>query len=586
MATNDGRPTNAPFRDHGGLQGLSDDDHPNHPFQPGRAGGQAIVGGTAAAEELVLRGSSEAALGKIRLQSPVDFSSIAGSFASGIADLISDNSDWGVVSDPLAGGGLRLGQTVTFTNAGFIYEGVSAAPVITSGVVPFFAAFTLFNAGPQLVQGTDPSFTPLPPIMVNLSPQMRNPNAIAGTFAGATGVRAGCLTKAEAAGGSMSNTGTIRGATFEPTYSTDDAGATVNLGDLVGFATFNPEVGFFQPDVGTTTLTSYVGFDAQEISFPASGDRIGFRSQISHATGKWSYFNASTGRHFFGNGWCFLGDNARFVFGAGEDVGVFWDGVDSLVWQPAGGFAPARFRFQLGLFEIREVSASPATISLRFTRYQFGQSSNGVFAWMTLGPTNGRTAGSPAGYDDVRVFTTGVLDVNGVALDRRATMRVVPAPKILNGGSVADESTLHVDGMLITNSTRVHALRVAGRFRLKGAFNFDAESPTQIVADRNDYPLPTHPNEAFGLRFTTDASRTITGINSAVLGATQTGDAFCLMNVGANDLVLAHQNAGSAAANRFISPTGLNYTLAPDQSAWIWYDETTQRWRILFGSGT
>jgi hypothetical protein len=55
--------------DHGGLTGLTDDDHTQYALLLGRATGQTIIGGTAASETLVLKGTSHATVGSILLNS-------------------------------------------------------------------------------------------------------------------------------------------------------------------------------------------------------------------------------------------------------------------------------------------------------------------------------------------------------------------------------------------------------------------------------------------------------------------------------------------------------------------------------------
>jgi hypothetical protein len=70
----------------------------------------------------------------------------------------------------------------------------------------------------------------------------------------------------------------------------------------------------------------------------------------------------------------------------------------------------------------------------------------------------------------------------------------------------------------------------------------------------------------------------MTGI-AALLAAT--GQVIIITNVGANNLVLQHQNAGSTASNRFLCTTGADITLAANQAAYIWRDGTTARWRVF-----
>jgi len=53
--------------DHGALQGLGDDDHPQYALLNGRSGGQTLTGGTGAGDELVLKSTSNANKGSIHL---------------------------------------------------------------------------------------------------------------------------------------------------------------------------------------------------------------------------------------------------------------------------------------------------------------------------------------------------------------------------------------------------------------------------------------------------------------------------------------------------------------------------------------
>lgn len=99
-------------------------------------------------------------------------------------------------------------------------------------------------------------------------------------------------------------------------------------------------------------------------------------------------------------------------------------------------------------------------------------------------------------------------------------------------------------------------------------------SPTQITADQNAYAL--HASLKYH-RVSTDASRTINGIVAPV-GINRE---VWLINVGSQNLVLANQNAGATAADRILTGTGADVTLAADDVAHLWYDQTTARWRII-----
>lgn len=104
-------------------------------------------------------------------------------------------------------------------------------------------------------------------------------------------------------------------------------------------------------------------------------------------------------------------------------------------------------------------------------------------------------------------------------------------------------------------------------------------TPATITSQEDDYTLGGSPY-ASQFRLASDASRTITGIDSSNLA----GRVIVLHNIGANAIVLSNQNASSSAANRFA--LGDDVTLVQDQSITLIYDGTSSRYRPLTtGSG-
>jgi len=99
-------------------------------------------------------------------------------------------------------------------------------------------------------------------------------------------------------------------------------------------------------------------------------------------------------------------------------------------------------------------------------------------------------------------------------------------------------------------------------------------SPTQLVANTDNW-APTGLSGASVIRATTDASRNLTGLTGGA-----TGRVILLCNVGGFNLVLKH-DATSTAANRFYGPGSADVTLTPNKSAWLFYDATSSRWRIV-----
>lgn len=105
---------------------------------------------------------------------------------------------------------------------------------------------------------------------------------------------------------------------------------------------------------------------------------------------------------------------------------------------------------------------------------------------------------------------------------------------------------------------------------------YSVDSPAQITSNQDNYALAATVKH----RLDSDAVRDITGVS--VSGWTN-GEAHELINTGANAIVLKH-NSGSSTVP-FYSPTALDYTINPGQSAWIQYDSTSSVVRITSGTG-
>ncbi len=102
-----------------------------------------------------------------------------------------------------------------------------------------------------------------------------------------------------------------------------------------------------------------------------------------------------------------------------------------------------------------------------------------------------------------------------------------------------------------------------------------ANTPAQITANQNDY----NPSIAsYFQRWSTDASRNVTGLTFAVTQVA--GQMHRIWNVGTNNLVLVNDDGSSStAANRFLTSTGSNLTIATKECADVQYDTTVSRWR-------
>lgn len=105
------------------------------------------------------------------------------------------------------------------------------------------------------------------------------------------------------------------------------------------------------------------------------------------------------------------------------------------------------------------------------------------------------------------------------------------------------------------------------------ALKLIAVSPAALgVGNNNDYAGVASSSFA---RLAADAlGSTLTG-----LAAGTDGYFIIIVNVSGNTLTIAHEDANSAAANRFITATGLAVVMAQHDAAFFCYDGVTARWR-------
>lgn len=135
--------------------------------------------------------------------------------------------------------------------------------------------------------------------------------------------------------------------------------------------------------------------------------------------------------------------------------------------------------------------------------------------------------------------------------------------------SLGDDNCFVVDGG--TDMIGIGTSSPAAKLDLFGSFATRADTPSQITGDQNNYPV----NYAF-VRLDTSGAHTITGFSGGV-----NGRRVVIANVGSNNLIIAHQGGTSSAANRVITGTGADLTVAADETVEMIYDATASRWRII-----
>jgi hypothetical protein len=93
-------------------------------------------------------------------------------------------------------------------------------------------------------------------------------------------------------------------------------------------------------------------------------------------------------------------------------------------------------------------------------------------------------------------------------------------------------------------------------------------------SDVNDFDMFAGTSRTYTRYASTGADRTITGITNGA-----DGRLGIIQNTSSSlNLVLAHENAGSTAANRIVTPSGANVNISPLSCAILIYDNNQQRW--------
>lgn len=120
-------------------------------------------------------------------------------------------------------------------------------------------------------------------------------------------------------------------------------------------------------------------------------------------------------------------------------------------------------------------------------------------------------------------------------------------------------------------TTFASTIAVSGQSNLgSGSILFSGvASPAQITSNQNDYAAATGTVN----RISSDAARDITGMTAGVT----TGHIKFLINVGAFNITLKEDNAGSSAANRFTQ--GADVVMTPGDIVICIYDAVVSRWR-------
>ena len=133
-------------------------------------------------------------------------------------------------------------------------------------------------------------------------------------------------------------------------------------------------------------------------------------------------------------------------------------------------------------------------------------------------------------------------------------------------------------GMTVASSQTVNA--IAGRVEA-GSLVLGTNTTANVSGPQNDYnPFSSSGAYLTYARVSTTGATTITGQSAASLAGRQ----FNYENVGTGVITITNQDAGSSAANRFITPTGGNLTVALGATVHFYYDLVLTRWIVDYVS--
>lgn len=572
--------------DHGALTGLADDDHAQYLLLAGRAGGQVAYGGTGVAEELELFGSTDAGLGRVRVSSPLELDDVS----AGDQVAFRYRPTFAQTA-PYIGGMISSAMDVTFSNSVFIYALLAEGGTFRQAVAPGFAAFTLFNALPRIVNSGN--FNLVQALVLNAGPQHERATSGTSTTTATVGMNFAPQARARASGATLTYTQGMTAVNCAPTFSTV-GGSVVNFGTIRGLWMRNPAVGLFQTGGGTENMTACIGLDFDAMAFGGNVTKSVVRSSLAAASNARFLDNLGTAESDFGAGDVHLDDNTWLKMGnavANPDIAFGWQSASSALLFSTFfslGANPLLLRPTAAdewIFEQSSTGTLDIGMGFNVNAVVFGTTAptpNSNNWFVQFAAPNQRQVQINGEYSDVLWTAGGSIDVNGLTVSDLQAFKINSPAVILNGGTISDMSNLYVAAMPSFGATRHQALRVLGRTRVDGLMCHNEATLSQLTADVAALALPPNNAGRFVLLQDADASGpwTIQGIVNV-----QVGDAVYIVNNGTNAFDFGHEDGAAAAADRIITPTAATWTLGPREFAKLWYDPVATRWRILESNG-
>ena len=486
---------------------------------------------------------------------------------------------------------LARNQAVTINAGTFITSSVDDFSVFNQAVAPGFAVNTLFFARPTY-QTTTAGVAPTQCFIYAAQAQYDNfGGGILPAIANYRGLSFAPIMRARNAGDDIRITN-VDAVTVQPLYNTNNATATVDYGTIRGLHMLNAGTILFGQALGSEIADNWIAVDVNALTgLVVSGERIAVRSAIpASGTSNWVIRNTGGAPSEFGLGGAHFGDNTPVQFGGAifnsQDASIFWDGSSLDLFFALNSDTLAINNPNNGQI-LLDVGANEFTFNT--TRgIAFGDQT-GVLGNSYFNFVQGNITPSAAGeFAGVLLTQSGQYTNNGLVRSRVSAWVINGLSYANDSGTVTESDTLTVSGMVtsspgvtITDRQSLHV--IAGRSRFDSAVQFENITPAALAAGDNDDwggLLTGTANNGMRqwARITGNATTSrITGIDAT---EAQDGDWFTLTNIGSETILIDHEDTGSSASNRIITPSGNSFVLGERDSVDIRRDDTTDRWRV------
>lgn len=182
---------------------------------------------------------------------------------------------------------------------------------------------------------------------------------------------------------------------------------------------------------------------------------------------------------------------------------------------------------------------------------------------------------------DKNTNSIAITDSKGIRfvipLIRITGTQLLPSALVPFSGTLTDLwQLLKTYFFLELHDTTISFPTVFPKITMSGVWNITGVLAAPIFAvDQNNYsPVGFVDNTI--IKVSSTANRDITGFAAPGIGESPIKT---ICNVGSNNIRLINNSILSGAANRILLSN--NETLNPNESAIIWYDQVSQRWRML-----